>query len=201
LHARITLEETPLFADPSGALYWPQRRTLAVADADFAPRATLLKLQLLVRRYAPARVVCLGPARALQALAPPDWIFLAGDDAIVEDKLVLRHKPAAGDALGIGEIVGSFRPRAAIETKHGRIEGACFALDGRRMAMPAFGGEAASASRANDVRSQAFVRLFGRARTRVLLLGKERLQMFSRDRLVPLAVPNAYRDTTPNRAI
>lgn len=197
LHARITLEETPLFADPSGALYWPGRKTLVVADADFAPRASLAKLQLLVRRYAPARVVCLGPACALQALAPPDWIFLADGTAIAEDKLVLRHKPASSEALGFGEIVGSFRPQAALETKLGRIEGACFALDGRRMAMPAFGGELGG----TDARSPAIGRLFGRARTRVLLLGRDRLQMFSRDRLVPLAALRASGNTPSNRAI
>ena len=198
MHARITLEETPLFADPSGALYWPARRTLVLAEPDLASRANSEKLRLLVRRYAPARVVCLGPARGS---VPPDWIVLAHEQAIGEDKLVLRHRPAAGDTLAPGEIVGGLRPAAALETRHGRREGPCFALDGRRMAMPAFGthagGTHAGGTHAggSDVRAPALVRLFGRARVRVLLLGADRLQLVARDRLV------AYGNTPIKRTI
>ena len=32
MHARITIEDTAMFADPSGALYWPETKTLVVAD-------------------------------------------------------------------------------------------------------------------------------------------------------------------------
>jgi len=188
LHARISLEDTPLFADPSGALYWPQRRTLVLAEPDLAPRANMAKLQLLARRYAPARVVCLGPVRGP---LPPGWIVLADGGAIGEDRLVLRHLPAAGDALAPGEIVGGLRPHAALETRHGHRTGPCFALDGRRMAMPAFGAQAGGIQAGGgDVRSPALVRLFGRARVRVLLLGADRLQLVARDRLVPIARVN-----------
>ena len=90
MHARLTLEETALFADPAGALFWPARKTLVVADlhlekgSAFAARgvplppwdtrATLVRLQSLVRKYTPERVVCLGDSfhdrRAGERIAP-----------------------------------------------------------------------------------------------------------------------------------
>src|SRR5215212_2461308 len=72
----ITLAGVQLFADPAGALYWPEERLLAVADlhlekgSSFAGRgvllppydtaATLERLGALIARYAPQRVVALG---------------------------------------------------------------------------------------------------------------------------------------------
>ncbi len=65
-----------LLGDPSGALWWPDRRTLVVADlhlekgSAFAARgqllppydtaATLGRLAALLRKHEPARVICLG---------------------------------------------------------------------------------------------------------------------------------------------
>ncbi|MFY7782156.1 MAG: metallophosphoesterase, partial [Tagaea sp.] len=92
MHARITIEDTALFADPSGALYWPAVKTLVVADLHlekgsayaakgvmlppYDTRATLGELQRLIRRYTPARVVCLGDSfhdtGAADRIAPAD---------------------------------------------------------------------------------------------------------------------------------
>lgn len=65
-----------LAADPAGALWWPERRLLAVADLHlekasslarrghllppYDTRATLARLFHLVERYRPARLLCLG---------------------------------------------------------------------------------------------------------------------------------------------
>ncbi len=239
MHARLTLEETPLFADPSGGLYWPARRTLVVADlhlekgSAFAARRTLLppydsaaslaKLQGLIRKFAPARVVCLGDSfhdvRAEARMAPNDaallkrlvagldWVWVVGNhdpaiplafggrivSEIVEDKLALRHAPAAAGGLAPGEIVGHFHPKAAVATQAGRIAAPCFALDGRRMVLPAFGAYAGGL----DVLDPAIARLFGRARFRVLMLGGERLHLFGRERLLPFA---AHSDTAKKPA-
>jgi metallophosphoesterase superfamily enzyme len=107
---------------------------------------------------------------------------------IVEDKLALRHAPAAAGGLAPGEIVGHFHPKAAVATQGGRIAAPCFALDGRRMVLPAFGAYAGGL----DVLDPAIARLFGRARFRVLMLGGERLHLFGRERLLPFA---AHPDT------
>jgi DNA ligase-associated metallophosphoesterase len=229
MHARITLEETALFADPSGALFWPGRKTLVVADlhlekgSAFAARgvplppwdtrATLLKLQSLVRKFTPERVVCLGDSfhdpRAGERIsatdaeflgrlvAAQDWVWIAGNHdpelpagiggrvaaGIVEDKLALRHEPADPAGLAPGEIVGHFHPKAAVTTAAGRVAASCFILDGRRMVMPAFGAYAGGL----DVLDPAIFRLFGRSRTRALLLGRDRLHLFATQRLEPVA--------------
>lgn len=208
MHARITLEDTALFADPSGALFWPARKTLVVADLHLAKgtaRAALLKLQSLIRKFTPARIVCLGGVEPRVAPADgeflarlvklQDWVWIVDGDGpampegmggvpageIVEDKLALRHRPAA-DVLGFGEIVGHFRPVAAVTTAAGRLVAPCFLLDGRRLVMPAFGADEGG----RDVLEPGISRLFGRVRVRALLLGRERLQLFPGHRLEPV---------------
>ena len=217
-----------------GALYWPREQALLVADlhlekgSAFAARRTLLppydsaaslaKLQGLIRKFTPARIVCLGDsfhdirAEARMAandaallkrlVAAHDWVWVVGNhdpaippafggrvlSEVVEDKLALRHEPAAPSGLAPGEIVGHFHPKAAVSTQAGRIAAPCFALDGRRMVLPAFGAYAGGL----DVLDPAIARLFGRARFRVLMLGGERLHLFGRERLLPFA---AHPDT------
>jgi DNA ligase-associated metallophosphoesterase len=72
----VAIANTPLHADPAGALYWPEQSLLAVADlhlekgSSFAARgqllppydsaATLARLTRLIARYAPRGVVALG---------------------------------------------------------------------------------------------------------------------------------------------
>jgi DNA ligase-associated metallophosphoesterase len=74
--ARLTVAETALLADPSGALFQPDAGTLIVADLHFEKgshyarrgqflppydtRATLERLARAIRRFRPRRVVCLG---------------------------------------------------------------------------------------------------------------------------------------------
>lgn len=228
MHARITIEDTALFADPSGALYWPAVKTLVVADLHlekgsayaakglmlppYDTRATLGELQRLIRRYTPARVVCLGDSfhdtGAADRIAPADremlvrlmdgvdWVWVLGnhDPAIpsvlggravtevAEGRLVLRHAPA-GAVLSAGEIVGHFHPKACVTTSAGRVVAPCFAHDGRRMVMPAFGAYAGGL----DALDRAIAGLFGRARFRVLMTGRDRLHLFPADRLAPIA--------------
>ncbi len=72
----LTINGAQLAAQPSGALFWPDRATLIVADlhlekgssfarrGQFLPpydsRATLARLRAEIDRLAPARVICLG---------------------------------------------------------------------------------------------------------------------------------------------
>lgn len=74
--ARIRLNGADLTADPSGALVWPARRTVVVADLHlekgsafaargqllppYDTRATLERLAALIAKHRPERLVCLG---------------------------------------------------------------------------------------------------------------------------------------------
>lgn len=166
----------------SGAVWWPARRTLIVADlhlekgSGFAQRgqhlppydtgATLAALEAELDRLQPAAVICLGDSfhdRQAQArmasadrqrlaalVARQDWVWIAGNhDPLMLDApggtharemtvgaLTFRHE-AVGAAAG--ELSGHFHPKAAVRARTGRITARCFAEDGRRMILPAFG--------------------------------------------------------------
>ncbi len=110
-----------LMLDPSGALFWPARRLLAVADLHlekgshfaarggrFVPpydtRETLSRLAPVLRRYRPARVVALGDsfhdAEGHARLAPADAALarrlLDGTDVVW---VLGNHDPVAPDGL------------------------------------------------------------------------------------------------------
>jgi hypothetical protein len=68
--------------------------------------------------------------------------------------LVLRHEPAAGEAPG--EICGHLHPAAKVLGRGRRLR--CFATDGARMILPAFGAYAGGLS----VRDKAIKSVFGR---------------------------------------
>ena len=117
----IRLGAAGFIADPSGALWWPQRTTLIVADlhlekgSSFArrgmllppydTRATLGRLAAAIERLRPNRVVALGDSfhddEAADRLDPADQALLAG---LVgrQDWLWLagNHDPRPGPALG-----------------------------------------------------------------------------------------------------
>jgi uncharacterized protein len=68
--------------------------------------------------------------------------------------LTLRHEPVDGDAPG--EICGHLHPAAKVAGRGRRLR--CFATDGRRMILPAFGAYAGGLS----VRDAAITSVFGR---------------------------------------
>ncbi|MBW8269776.1 ligase-associated DNA damage response endonuclease PdeM [Caldovatus aquaticus] len=132
--APLHLAGERLMLDPSGALFWPARRLLAVADLHlekgshfaarggrFVPpydtRETLARLAPLLRRYRPARLVALGDsfhdAEGHARLAPADAALLRRLLEGVEVVWVLgNHDPAApGDLPG----------RAAAEWQEGPV--------------------------------------------------------------------------------
>ncbi len=163
-----------LMLDPAGALWWPERHLLAVADlhlekgsacavqGSLVPpwdtRATLDRLALLLRRYAPRRVVALGdsfhdehgagrllPAEAarLSAMAAAHaflWIRgnhdpsppagLPGETAEwwEADGIVFRHEAGGNDR----EICGHYHPKASVATRAGTVTRAVL----RRLAVP-----------------------------------------------------------------
>lgn len=134
----LSLVDTILVADPSGAIWWPERRTLVVADlhlekgAAFArrgallppydTRATLAMLDALIRRLDPVTVVALGDSfHDLQGAA-----HLRADDAAALAALVARqdwiwvagnHDPAPGTTLG-GRVVVDTLPLGPLMLRH-----------------------------------------------------------------------------------
>jgi DNA ligase-associated metallophosphoesterase len=110
-----------LLADASGALVWPERRTLVVADlhlekgSAFAVKGTplppydsletLRRLELALRRHAPRRVICLGDSfhdtNAASRMAEDDAAVLRRLTAAQEWIWITgNHDPAPPAGLG-----------------------------------------------------------------------------------------------------
>lgn len=182
----IALNGARLQADPSGALVWPERGVLVVADLHlekgssyhggrarqplppYDSAATLDRLEAVLTRHRPKTVICLGDsfhdrraaerlsddacARIAALTAAHRWIWIAGNhdpappaglggevhEDIVLGGLVFRHA-AHPDHYGAGEVSGHYHPKAAVRVRGRRVSARCFAGDGRRLILPAFG--------------------------------------------------------------
>jgi DNA ligase-associated metallophosphoesterase len=171
-------------------------------------RTTLKRLAALMTRLEPEIVVSLGdsfhdrggpfrmsPAdrNALHALAGRvDWVWIEGNHdpeipaalggrAMAELRLgplTLRHEPACMRADG--EIAGHLHPCARIAGRGRSVRARCFATDGLRLVMPAFGAYAGGL----NVRDAAFAPIFPRTPT-VLALSRGRIYPVSARRLLP----------------
>ncbi len=161
--------------------------------------ATLARLARLIERYAPRLVIALGdsfhdgggPARmddisrvALKALQRGrDWVWIAGNhdpdpadniggrfaDVLALGALTFRHEPSLRPSEG--ELAGHLHPLARVARRGHAVSRRCFASDGRRVVMPAFGAYAGGL----NVRDRAFVALFGVLSFTVHMLGAGRL--------------------------
>lgn len=216
--ATLAVAGASLVADLSGALFWPERRMLLVADLHLekgsacALRGSLLppwdtaetleRLAWVVAFYDPSVVVALGDsfhdAAGAERLAPEDrahlvslqrgrdWVWIAGNHdpepgrgvggafarEIRFGPLVLRHEPAG---LGtVGEIAGHLHPCARVVQRGRSLTRRCFATDGRRLVMPAFGAFTGGL----NVRHRAFDAVFDGADFTTHLIGDSRLYTF-----------------------
>jgi hypothetical protein len=172
-------------------------------------RATLERLEDAIRRHRPERVLCLGDsfhdAGARERLGEAevavirrlsgsvDWLWVIGnhDPAPPADlggqvalevrlgPLTLRHEPRPGAAAG--EVAGHLHPKAAVVVRGRRLARRCFATDGVRLVLPAFGAYAGGL----DVLDAAFRPLFPGAFD-ALLLGSNKLYRFPHRRLIPI---------------
>jgi DNA ligase-associated metallophosphoesterase len=121
-----------------------------------------------------------------------DWVWLAGNhdpdpadniggrfaDMLALGALTFRHEPSAepsaeaGDAKSCsGEIAGHLHPLACIVQRGRAVRRRCFAGDGRRLVMPAFGAYAGGL----NVRDRAIASLFGALAFTAHMLGERRL--------------------------
>ena len=127
--------------------------------------ATLGRLAAVIARHDPRMVIALGDSfhdrdahdrlsatdrDAIAALqSRRDWIWISGnhDPALPPDlggvvasevaigRIVFRHEPTGA----AGEIAGHLHPKARVSTRGRSMERRCFACDGERAVMPAFG--------------------------------------------------------------
>jgi uncharacterized protein len=158
---------------------------------------TLARLAVLIDALRPRTVVALGDSfhdddgahrlshhdrTSLAALqSGRDWIWIAGNhdrdlpdglagsrlDILSIGKLTFRHEPAPCEADG--EIAGHLHPAARVIGRGRSVRRRCFAGDGYRLILPAFGAYAGGL----DVRTKAFAGLFRKESFRAFVLGDE----------------------------
>lgn len=196
--------------DPAGVVLWPAQRTLIVADlhlekgASIAARGSLLppydsrttldRLALLLRHYAPERVLALGDSyhhsaarlsgedatRLARLEAAHHFMWIAGNHDHAaggvawhsEGDCRFRHQAGVVD-LGAIEFSGHFHPKARIATRAAAVSRPCFVTDRHRVLLPSFGAYTGGL----DVTSPPIRALFPRG-GQVLLLSRERLFAF-----------------------
>ena len=172
------------------------RRGSLVPPYDTA--ATLARLKSAIDDFAPKIVVSLGDSfhdgegsarmpdvfrdALVSLMAGRDWFWVSGNhdpdppkgvggESVRElsvGSLRFRHEPSL-DA-GEGEIAGHLHPCARIVQRGRSVRRRCFAADGRRMIMPAFGSYTGSL----NVLDRAFAGLFHRDGLTAYMLGTDR---------------------------
>jgi DNA ligase-associated metallophosphoesterase len=190
-------ERTLVMADlhfEKGSAYARSAQLLPPYDT----RTTLKRIAALVARHAPTRVIALGDSfHDRDAAARLDeceremlarlghgveWIWIAGNhdpaipawlgghiaDEIAIGGLVFRHEPSP--LRGVGEIAGHLHPCKSVTRRGRTLRRRCFASDGSRLVMPAFGAYAGGL----DVRDRAVRTLFPDAFL-AYLLGQRRV--------------------------
>jgi DNA ligase-associated metallophosphoesterase len=166
--------------------------------------ATLSRLAAVVARHDPRMVIALGdsfhdrdahdrlsaPDRdAIAALqARRDWIWISGNhdpalpselggvvaNEVAVGGIAFRHEPTGA----AGEIAGHLHPKARVSRRGRSMERRCFACDGMRAVMPAFGAYTGGLS----IRDAAFARIFQTPGLMAYVLGDVRLHSIAASR-------------------
>src|SRR5579871_4600163 len=166
--------------------------------------ATLNRLAAAISRHDPRMVIALGDSfhdrdahqrlsvadrEAISALqARRDWIWISGNhdpalpsdlggvvaDEVAIGAIAFRHKPT-GVA---GEIAGHLHPKARVATRARWLERRCFASDGERVVMPAFGAYTGGLS----IRDDAFSKIFAGGGLMAHVLGDIKLHTIAASR-------------------
>jgi uncharacterized protein len=166
--------------------------------------ATMGRLAAVIARHDPRMVIALGDSfhdrDAHERLSAPnrealmamqmrrDWIWISGnhDPALPSDlggvvasevaigPIVFRHEPTGAS----GEIAGHLHPKARVPTRGRSIERRCFACDGERAVMPAFGAYTGGLS----IRDAAFAKIFRAPGLMAHVLGDTKLHAIAASR-------------------
>jgi hypothetical protein len=159
---------------------------------------------MVIARHDPKMVIALGDSfhdrsahdrlsvtdrDAIAALqARRDWIWISGNHdpalpihlgGIVATEVAIgpiafRHEPTGA----AGEIAGHLHPKARVATRARSVERRCFASDGERAVMPAFGAYTGGLS----IRDAAFAKIFQTAGLVAHVLGDLRLHAIAASR-------------------
>lgn len=170
---------------------------------------TLAKLEAVVADFDPRIVVSLGDSfhdrvgsahlptiyrdRLESMMRGRDWLWVTGNhDPDAPDNLSgtsvtevalgalrFRHEPSAGRSEG--EVAGHLHPGARIVRQGRSVRRPCFATDGLRMIMPAFGALTGSL----NVLDRAYAGLFDWSSFRAHVLGTDRVYALNRSVLFP----------------
>jgi len=195
----FTLMGQSFVALPEGVLYWPDEATLIVADlhlekgssfarkGTFLPpydsRATLGRLEGLIKSLHPARIIALGDsfhdvaaanrlgadecAVISQMQHGRDWVWVSGNhdpyppealggracDELSIGPITFRHEPMPGAK---GEIAGHLHPCSKVRGRARSVRRPCFIEDGTRAILPAFGELTGGLNICNDAFSGLF---------------------------------------------
>lgn len=188
-------EDTLLVADlhlEKGAAF----AALGMLLPPYDTRSTLQRLSTVIRAVDPGRVVALGDSfhrsEGAESLAGEDlaflvklqqdreWYWICGNHdphlpariggtvcaTLVIAGVTLRHEPSA--AISSREIAGHLHPVARIARRGVAIRRRCFATDGERLVMPAFGAYAGGL----NLLDAAFAGLFQRHRLEAWMMGR-----------------------------
>src|SRR6266478_4868459 len=166
--------------------------------------ATLGRLAAVIARYDPRSVIALGDSfhdrTAHERLSATDrddlatlqtqrdWIWISGnhDRALPSDlggvvahevangPIAFRHEPTGA----VGEIAGHLHPKARVSTRGRSMERRCFASDGARAVMPAFGAYTGGL----NIRDAAFSKIFQTPGFMAHVLGDSRLYSIAASR-------------------
>jgi DNA ligase-associated metallophosphoesterase len=166
--------------------------------------ATLSRLAAVISRHDPKIVIALGDSfhdraaherlsvddrDAVAALqAGRDWIWISGNhdpmlprglggtvaDEVAIGAITFRHEPTGAH----GEIAGHLHPKARVSARGRSMERRCFASDGMRAVMPAFGAYAGGLS----IRDAAFAKIFPKTSFVAHLLGDRRVHAIAASR-------------------
>lgn len=169
--------------------------------------ATLTVLAAVISRYDPKLVISLGDnfhdrvgsqhlpdafrTLIVEMARGREWIWINGNhdpdgtvdlpgtcsDELYYAGLTFRHEPR--DGLQKGEIAGHLHPAATVRRRERSVRRPCFATDGARLLMPAFG----VMSGGLDLGHKAMKGLFDKASLIAHLLGRDRIYSVRYDNL------------------
>jgi DNA ligase-associated metallophosphoesterase len=170
----------------------------------FDTAATLARLSAVIARHDPRTVISLGDSfhdrEAHERLSPDnretltalqarrDWIWISGNhdpalprnfggvvaDEVAIGPIAFRHEPTGAT----GEIAGHLHPKARVSTRGRSVERRCFASDGARAIMPAFGSYTGGLS----IRDMAFAAIFQTLAFTAHVLGDRRVHAIAASR-------------------
>jgi DNA ligase-associated metallophosphoesterase len=135
----------------------------------------------------PARLAARDRSALLSLQRGRDWVWIAGNHdpepregiggvfarSLALGPLVFRHEPKR--QASEGEIAGHLHPAATVRHRGRVLTRRCFATDGTRLVLPAFGAYTGGL----NVRDAAFLRVFGALTFTAHLIGERRLYAFS----------------------